>query len=82
MLNAGCPPFRLHRVRDMYRWYNRRYVAGGEVTDSDRPDDPEGWPDAERDGGAAGPMLVFVHGYNMAEWEARAWADRMFKRLW
>ena len=52
------------------------------MTDVDRPGDPAGWPDGERDGGAAGPMLVFVHGYNMAEWEARAWADGVFKRMW
>ncbi len=85
---GGTTVFRHHprlsfrRVRDMYRWYNRRGVAGGEVTDPDHTGDPSGWPDEERDGGASGPMLVFVHGYNMAEWEARAWSDGVFKRLW
>ena len=75
-------PLTFSRVRAMYRWFNRRNAAGGEVTDEDRPWDPVGWPDADRDGGANGPMLVFVHGYNVAEWEARAWSDGVFKRLW
>ena len=48
---------------------------------SDKDNRRRCWPDEERDGGAAGPTLVFVHGYNVAEWEARAWADGMFKRL-
>ena len=70
------------RVRNMYRWFNQRNVAGGEVTDEDRPGNPTCWPDSDRDGGLNGPMLVFVHGYNVAEWEARAWSDGVFKRLW
>ena len=65
-------------VRDMYRWLNIRYAAGGFGGDSTSLGEPWNRPDEECDG----RHFVFVHGYNVNPAAARQWADAMFKRLW
>ena len=42
------------------------------------PPEPPGMPDNETNG----KNVVFVHGYNVSEQEARGWASKMFKSLY
>ncbi len=70
-------------VDGMYRWLNIRAAAGGTVTDVAYPgqyamDGPQMRSDSETDG----THVVFVHGYNVNEREARLWGRAVFKRLW
>ena len=70
-------------VDGMYRWLNIRGAAGGTVTDVVDSgqyvmDGPQMRPDSETDG----THVVFVHGYNVNEREARLWGRAVFKRLW
>jgi hypothetical protein len=70
-------PLQITGVESMYAWANLRPAAGEEAI---RPADvfPCNWPfhaDEDR-------AFVFVHGYNVNEWQARAWSAEMFKRLW
>lgn len=68
----------LSGVEDMYRWMNLRGVCGASVGRASARNVPRNFPDSESDG----HQLVFVHGYNVDETAARAWAAEMFKRLW
>ena len=70
-------------VDGMYRWLNIRGAAGGTAADVVYPgqyamDGPQMRPDSETDG----THVVFVHGYNVNEREARLWGRAVFKRLW
>ena len=80
--NVGeVPPVSFCDVDGMYRWRNIRAAAGGACADTASPegnDGPPGRPDGECDG----THVVFLHGYNVNEREARAWARAVFKRLW
>ncbi len=65
-------------VEKMYRWLNLRAAADGDFERSTAMDDePENFPDAESNG----KHFVFVHGYNVSESGARAWASEFFKRF-
>ena len=63
-----------------YRWLNVRDAAGGAVADEEfyQPGGPGMRPDDQTDG----THVVFVHGYNVNEREARLWGCAVFKRLW
>ncbi len=71
-------PLNLSSVEDMYRWVNLRGICNGDVESPTDTSEPSNWPDAESNG----KHFVFVHGYNVNEPGARAWAAEMFKRLW
>ena len=71
-------PLSIYTVRDMYRWLNIRYAAGGAGGEQSRLGEPWNRPDEECDG----RHFVFVHGYNVNPDAARKWADAVFKRLW
>ena len=71
-------PLRLSPVENMYRWVNLRGVCDGEVVLPTDISEPSNFPDISSNG----KHFVFVHGYNVNETEARAWAAEMFKRLW
>ena len=78
-----CPEIDFCDVDGMYRWLNIRGAAGGTVTDvvdsgQYAMDGPQMRPDSETDG----THVVFVHGYNVNEREARLWGRAVFKRLW
>ena len=78
-----CPEIDFCDVDGMYRWLNIRGAAGGTVTDVVDSgqyvmDGPQMRPDSETDG----THVVFVHGYNVNEREARLWGRAVFKRLW
>ena len=78
---AYAPPVSFCDVDGMYRWRNIRAAAGGTCADMASPegnDGPLGRPDGECDG----THVVFLHGYNVNEREARVWARAVFKRLW
>lgn len=70
-------------VDGMYRWLNIRGAAGGAEADvayswEYAMDGPQMRPDS----GTDGTHVVFVHGYNVNEREARLWGRAVFKRLW
>ena len=70
-------------VDGMYRWLNIRGAAGGAEADvayswEYAMDGPQTRPDS----GTDGTHVVFVHGYNVNEREARLWGRAVFKRLW
>ena len=71
-------PLSIYTVRDMYRWLNIRYAAGGTGGEQSRLGEPWNRPDEVCDG----RHFVFVHGYNVNPDAARQWADAIFKRLW
>ena len=78
---AYTPPVSFCDVDGMYRWRNIRQAGGGTCEDIASPegsDGPPGRPDGECDG----THVVFLHGYNVNEREARVWARAVFKRLW
>ena len=65
-------------VEDFYRWVNLRAVTGGDESRWTDISQPSNFPDTE----ANGKNVVFIHGYNVTEKEARGWNAEMFKRLW
>ena len=65
-------------VESFYRWINLRGVVGGDVSRSTDTREPQNFPDEESNGRS----VVFVHGFNVTEREARGWHAEMFKRLW
>ncbi len=65
-------------VESFYRWINLRGVVGGDVSRSTDTREPQNFPDEESNG----KSVVFVHGFNVTEREARGWHAEMFKRLW
>ena len=76
------PPMRFSSIEKMYRWMNLRTAAGGTVGGAEfvsRLGDPENSPDSEHGGNA---HVVFVHGYNVSEKEAKYWGEGVYKRLW
>ena len=76
---AYTPPVSFCDVDGMYRWRNIRPDSACVDTFSPEGNDgPPGRPDGECDG----THLVFLHGYNVNEREARVWARAVFKRLW
>ena len=70
-------PLSISSVERMYRWKNLRYAAGETgLACPDRPGEPANFPDTESNGN-----VLFVHGANVSEHDARAWMSEMFKRL-
>jgi pimeloyl-ACP methyl ester carboxylesterase len=63
----------ISNIEDMYHWVNLRDVCG------DNEDDDT---DNHLDESSNGKNIVFVHGYNVNEYAARAWSSEMFKRLY
>ena len=71
-------PLSISPVENMYRWKNLRYPAGEEgLYMPDRTGSPANFPDEETDG----KNVIFLHGANVSESEARAWMSEMFKRF-
>ncbi len=71
-------PLSISPVEDMYRWKNLRYPAGEEgLYMPDRTGSPTNFPDGDTDGN----NVIFLHGANVSESEARAWMSEMFKRF-
>ena len=71
-------PLSISPVEDFYRWINLRGAVGGS---ENRPTDftnPKNFPDSESNG----KSVVFVHGFNVTEEQARGWNAEVFKRLW
>ncbi len=67
----------LSGVEDMYyKWINLRHVTGGS---EDRPTDTRAQISNYSDDLK---HLVFVHGFNVSEKQARGWNAEMFKRLY
>jgi hypothetical protein len=72
-------PMKLDGVEKMYRWVNLRGVAnGGSVDRATDTNEPPNRPDRL----TTDKHFVFVHGYNVSEWQARGWNAEMFKRLY
>ena len=66
-------------VEDFYDWINLRHVVdpGSEHRATDLSE-PRNFPVEQTNGW----NVVFVHGFNVTEREARGWHAEMFKRLW
>ena len=71
-------PLSISPVEEFYRWVNLRAAAGGSESRWTEISQPANFPDSEGNG----KLVVFVHGYNVTEKEARGWNAEMFKRLW
>ncbi len=71
-------PLLIVPIEGFYRWINFRGIADGPVSKSTDVFPPPGFPDSESNG----KNVVFVHGFNVTEREARGWNAEMFKRLW
>ena len=71
-------PLLIVPIEGFYRWINFRGIADGPVSKSTDVSPPPGFPDSESNG----KNVVFVHGFNVTEREARGWNAEMFKRLW
>ena len=71
-------PLSITQVKDMYRWINIRNVAGDSRGENSSLYSPSNNPDSECDN----RHFVFVHGYNVNPFQARDWANSVFKRLW
>ncbi len=71
-------PLSISPAEDFYRWVNLRSAAAGSEGRSTDISQPANFPDSEGNG----KLVVFVHGYNVTENEARGWNAEMFKRLW
>ena len=71
-------PVDIYDVESLFRMVNLAGVCGDDDSADDCPAhgfSPSAVDESDTD-------VVFVHGYNMAPREARAWAQAMFKRLW
>ena len=66
----GTLDIEISSVEDMYRWYNSRGLSGESVLFPTRLFDPTNRPDSE----TSDRHLVFVHGANVSQDDARAWA--------
>jgi hypothetical protein len=64
-------------VEQMFRHLNLHAHAGGTIDVSSRATAPN-WPDQLTNG----KNLLFAHGYNVNQYQARGWAAEMFKRTW
>ena len=69
-------------VKKLYWWHNLRHLFGGQGGID--PDDASVTTDAQLPPSAfrQDANIYFVHGYNMAQHEAREWAQATYKRLW
>ena len=65
-------------VEDMYRHLNVRGFSGESVTWQSQTNSPANRPDAE----TSARHLVFLHGANVSQSEARGWFAEVFKRMW
>lgn len=65
-------------VEDMYRWVNSRGLSGEGVVKQTNIGEPTNLPDNL----TTNRHLVFVHGANVTQSEARGWASEVFKRMW
>jgi len=74
----GTLDIKISPVEDMYRWYNSRGLSGESVTFPTNLNNPTNRPDSE----TSDRHLVFVHGANVTQNDARAWASEVFKRMW
>ena len=72
-------PLSLSSVEEMYRWINLRHLTGGAEIDHTHVDPPPAnYPDDQ----CNGKQVVFVHGFNVSETDARGTAAEVFKRLY
>ncbi len=71
-------PVRISPVEDFYRWVNLRGFAEGHLARPTNIEPPGNFPSEMHNG----KNVVFVHGFNVTEREARGWHAEMFKRLW
>ncbi len=69
---------RVDSVERMYRWINLRHVAGGQEGRPTNRQEPTHYPDRM----CNRKQMVFLHGYNVTEEQARGWAAEIFKRLY
>ena len=69
-------------VKKLYWWHNLRHLFGGQggidSNDASVTSDAQLPPSAF----LQAANFYFVHGYNMAQHEAREWAQATYKRLW
>lgn len=71
-------PLSISPVEDMFRWKSFRSAAGEEgLKTPDRTGSPVNFPDTETNG----KNLLFLHGANVSEENARAWMSETFKRF-
>ncbi len=71
-------PVMISKVEDFYRWINLRHVTGDDESRETDISEPPALPDDKTDR----KNVVFLHGFNVNESEARGWNAEMFKRLW
>ena len=71
-------PVRISSVENFYFWVNLRGFAGGHPLRETNLATPWNFPSELYNG----KNVVFVHGFNVTEREARGWNSEMFKRLW
>ena len=74
VLYSYSVPMTILPVKQMYSWYNFRYVSGVVEGRESQMHALEGETYAK--------SLVFLHGANVNKDEAEAWGDVLFKRLW
>ncbi|MBQ6339455.1 MAG: hypothetical protein IJI36_09935, partial [Kiritimatiellae bacterium] len=69
-------------IKKLYWWHNLRHLFGGQGGID--PNDASATMDAQLPPSAfrQAANFYFVHGYNMAQHEAREWAQATYKRLW
>ena len=75
---TGELPLHLSSVEEMYLWLNSRGLSGEGVDFPSRLGEPPNRPDSE----TSDRHLVFVHGANVTQDDARGWAAEIFKRMW
>ena len=71
-------PLSVSPVEDFYRWINLRGTVGSDEARLTDLSQPRNFPDDESDM----KNIVFVHGFNVTEHQARGWNAEVFKRLW
>ena len=71
-------PVSIKGVENMCRWINVRDAAGGSKDRDTDTNEPLNLPDSYSNG----KQLVFVHGFNVNEDQARGWNAEIFKRLY
>ncbi len=71
-------PLRVSSVENFYRWVNLRGALDGDEERLTDISNPVGFPDEESNG----KSVVFIHGFNVTESQARGWNSEVFKRLW
>ena len=71
-------PLRISNIEGFYRWINLRHITGGDETDLTATSNPFNNPDNQSNG----KHVVYIHGFNVGESDARAAASEVFKRLY